>query len=205
MPLATGFLAPAQGTPTPAAPYLMMSGALYAADARKLDYLYQKVVPAWTRLKREMPDIEWLYSGADTHSFSPALRALVKNCGMLPQEAWCHTLASARCTLQQIVHHADTHYRFSVPSRMVDYLAAGVPSLSPSSPGTATGDFLSSFEGKGVLVADTEENVFAALRRLFRDDAFHRAHAAAALAAAAQFSIARIRARLHGIFERLEG
>lgn len=202
LPLVTGFEQPAAPA-SPAVPYLMMSGALYAADPSKLNFLHSAVVPAWQELAREISGIEWRYSGAQAYAFSPALRGLIKNCGLLPQPAWCETLAGARCALLPVMHRADDHYRFSVPSRLVDYLAAGVPVIAPSSPNTATGDFLDTFSHRGVIIANTAAEVHAALKRLFLDDDFHRQHAVAAQSAAPLFSIDRSRQRLREVFQRI--
>src|ERR1035437_4078595 len=110
LPLVTGFVRPAMPASAPNAPYMMMSGALYAADPSKLNFLYTVVLPAWLELAKEIPPIQWLYTGADAYSFSLALRDVIKNCGLLPQAAWCQTLAGARCALLPVIHRSDDHY-----------------------------------------------------------------------------------------------
>jgi len=204
LPLVTGFVRPSATSSVRTAPYLMMSGALYAGDPHRLDFLRNALLPAWLELVKEIPGIEWLYSGADAGSLPPPLRAVIKNCGLLDQATWCATLAGARCTVFPIIHHDGDHYRYSVPSRLVDSLAAGVPVIAPSCPNTATGDFLDAFSNRGVIVATTPEEVQVQLKRLFCDDDFHRRQVIAALSAAEGFSLKPTQRQLFEAIQRVE-
>jgi hypothetical protein len=166
---------------------VVMSGALLATDRSKQSFLQKTIVPAWCRFSAEVPAAKWIYTGNDFAHLDHPASGLVRNLGLLDDEAFKKVLCSATCAVLPIEHHAD-RWRFSVPSRLIDLLAAGVPIIAPPNEGTATGDFLQDYNGKGVIVVRNEQDCVDALTKLFCVPPFRRLHHSAARNVAKTFS-----------------
>ncbi|MEO7796942.1 MAG: hypothetical protein ABIY47_04345 [Opitutaceae bacterium] len=166
---------------------LLMTGALYDSEPVKMQFLREVFAPAWRQFKKTPAgsDVRWRYAGASFPLLDRAVAAEVENLGMVDNATLRQITTSARCGFLPVEHHASEHWRFSTPSRLLDFLTAGLPTIAPPNQGTATGDFLATHGG--FTIVRNQEECLGALLRLFTDDARHRQQSEAALLSAARY------------------
>jgi hypothetical protein len=194
-PLATGLhLVPPLRT-AQRQPRLLMCGGLYGDEPHRTEFLRGPVLSAWRRFNAEFPEARWVYAGPDTSDLGE-LAAYVTPLGRLDDADYAQTLRTARCALVPVVHQANEPWRYSVPSRLVDFLAAGLPALVPTAPGTAADDFAIRHAAHGIERVATEMDVYAALTRVFRDETYHTSQATAAYLGAQEHNLDVVRAAL---------
>jgi len=198
LPLASGL--PDQLPSLERRPVLLMAGGMYTHDKRRNAFLHDCALKAWQRFCAGRASARWYYVGADSADLAP-LRPHVRPLGHLTDRDYHAELLSARAALLPIVHAPHRPFQYSIPSRLVDYLAAGLPTLASSIPGTATDDFLQAHAESGMMHVESEEEILKALERLFDDDDYHWRLSQAAQAAGRQHSLARIRLRIDEVLE----
>ena len=151
--------------------YVLMSGALLASDRSKPEFLQKSFAAAWVRFKAIRSDARWIYTGRDYAFFDQPVASLAENLGLLDDESFRKILVRGTCAVLPIEHRVDG-WRFSVPSRLISLIAAGVPIIAPPNAGTATGDFLKDHEGEGVIIVRNEDECLSALKKLFTEPEF---------------------------------
>lgn len=182
-PIPSGFSAVARSLPSPSSrPWqVLLGGAMYAGKAGFLENVF---LPAWKRFQQTHPNTELVYMGKDIDGVPPAVRACIRPLGVLPPDRFAETLSAASVALLPVLHEASTPWRYSVPARISDYLAAGLPVIAPQSEGTATHDFLLQVGQPAAALIARQEDVVAALIRLHDSptDWLAASHAATAFA-----------------------
>lgn len=163
-PNMSGFPATSRSQPSADQPWrVLFSGALYSGKAAFLEGVF---LPAWKQFRESRPHAELVYMGKDERGLPPAVRACTRVLGLLPSEQVAPTLRSAAVGLLPVLHESSTPWRYSVPARVSDYLAAGLPTLAPRSEGTATHDFFEMIGAPAIAFAGTADDVLRALTRL---------------------------------------
>ena len=98
-------------------------------------------VEAWPRLKAVYPGVELHYAGAFAQHLPAVLRDDAQNHGYL-QPSECEQLLR-NCHLAYLPVSLNTKFGpYSVPSRIADYLACGLPTITCTAPGTGIYDFV---------------------------------------------------------------
>lgn len=143
---------------------VLMGGAMYAGKTGFLEHVF---LPAWKQFHQAHPHTELLYMGKDLDGVPPAVRACLRPLGVVPHEKVAETLRTASVALLPVLHEASTPWRYSVPARISDYLAAGLPVIAPHSEGTATHDFLLQVGAPAATLVERTDDVLAALNRLY--------------------------------------
>jgi hypothetical protein len=171
-------------TPPPTAdrPWqVLMGGAMYAGKA---GFLEQVFLPAWKQFQQARPHTELVYIGKDIDGIPPSVRPYVRALGVIPHDKVGDVLRAASVALLPVLHEASTPWRYSVPARISDYLAAGLPVLAPHSEGTATHDFLLQVGSPAATLIARQEDVLATLNHLHDSPAdwLKASHAATAFA-----------------------
>ncbi|HLP02514.1 MAG TPA: glycosyltransferase [Opitutaceae bacterium] len=171
----------------------LATGALYAGR----DSFFETVfLPGWLAFVARRPAAELLYIGTEAHKLSPAARRHVRELGRRPAAEFSRLLASASVGVLPVRHEAASRWRFSVPGRLADYLAAGLPIVAPTCPGTATEDFLAGLPAGVAHFASTATEVERALLRLHDERAERRMIAETAVAFAREhLELPKTRAR----------
>ncbi|ATC65235.1 hypothetical protein CMV30_15440 [Nibricoccus aquaticus] len=147
----------------PAPWQVLISGAMYAGKTGFLEHIF---LPAWKQFQQTHPHTELVYMGKDLDGIPPSVRACLRPLGVVPQEKLVETLRAASVALLPVLHEASTPWRYSVPARISDYLAAGLPVIAPHTEGTATHDFLLQVGSPAASLVAQQEDVLATLTRL---------------------------------------
>jgi hypothetical protein len=173
---------------------VLMGGAMYAGKA---GFLEQVFLPAWKQFQQARPNTELVYIGKDIGGVPDAVRTCVRPLGVFPPDKVGDVLREASVALLPILHEASTPWRYSVPARISDYLAAGLPVLAPHSDGTATHDFLLQAGSPATTLIARQEDALRALHHLHDSPADWLAASRAATAfARKQLDLERLRPEL---------
>ncbi len=156
----------------------LATGALYSGR----DSFFENVfLPGWCAFAAQRPGAELLYLGTEAHKLSPAARHHVRTLDRCSGPVFAERLASASVGILPVLHQAGSRWQYSVPARLADYLAAGLPILTPVCRDTATADFLSGLPAGVALPAPDSATVERTLLRLHDDVPLRTATADAAV------------------------
>lgn len=195
-PLASGCPSDLTVKPDLDRPTVIMSGALYSAHPHKVLFFTEVLLPAWRQLQLELPQARWIYTGADGDYVKEVAGDSIEVLGLLEERAWAEILGSCCLGILPVIHSPDDHYKYSVPSRIVDYFYAGVPVLAPQTAGTATADFMRDHEGRGALCVSTKEEAYQAMKEMLTQPEVRARHAAGLQNCRGQFSGEAVRQAL---------
>jgi glycosyltransferase involved in cell wall biosynthesis len=161
------------------------------------------LVAAWPKIQLRFPGVELHYAGPSGEKLPDELRSWVHNHGLLDHKAYQDLLRSCHLAYLPVSHPSTTVGRFSVPSRLADYLACGLPTIACTDKDTAIASFLRSLpEGWAVNVAD-EQGLLNAVRELAEDPVrWTKASTSAASYARDRLRVEKIRAELFRELER---
>jgi hypothetical protein len=163
-PIPSGASHGIRSLPDPARPWqVLLGGALYTG---KTGFLESTFLPAWKKFQVSHPRSELVYVGKDFDGLPPAIRDNVRFLGVFPPDKIGEVLRAAAIAVLPVLHEASTPWRYSVPARISDYLAAGLPVIAPRSEGTATEDFLLQVGSSAATLVTRQDEVLAALVRL---------------------------------------
>jgi hypothetical protein len=164
----------------PAGPFrVLISGALYK-DRFGETKAMQLLREAWPELTRAFPGAELHYAGAASWGLPAELRCHVRDHGLLIGDHYYKLLNS--CHLAYVpVSHANTGFgRFSLPSRIPEYLIAGLPVIACTTEGTGIYEFFQSTPRECTrLVDDVNEFLSTAQEFAGNADRWERASLAA--------------------------
>ena len=186
---------------------IVISGTLYCADDPALKLL----ADSWPAIKHQFPGVELHYSGLSSKWLPDELRGEIQNHGLLSPIATSGLSHSAyedllrRCHLAYlpVSHSSTTVARFSLPSRLADYLACGLPIIACTDPGSGIFPFLSSLpRGCAANVADTKALVQAIMAFAGDSARWAEASAEAASYARQQLRVENVRAELFRQLDR---
>jgi hypothetical protein len=117
--------------------------------------------------------------------------------GLLSHEAYQDLLRRCHLAYLPVSHPSHTVGRFSVPSRLADYLACGLPVIASTHPGTGIFSLLSSLpRGCAANVADTKALLLAVMAFAGDSACWVEAPAKAASYARQQLRVQNVRAEL---------
>ncbi len=173
---------------------VLISGAMYAGKTGFLEHVF---LPAWKQFQQTHPHTELVYMGKDIDGIPPSVRDCLRPLGVVPQDKLVETLRAASIALLPILHEATTPWRYSVPARISDYLAAGLPVIAPRTEGTATHDFLLQVGAPTTTLVARQDDVLATLTRLHDEPGHWLAASRAATAFAREhLDLEKLRAQL---------
>jgi len=156
---------------------------------------------AWDGISQRIPGIELAYVGQQAHGLPPGLQRIVRDLGYVSEAGELERLLSG-CHLAFLPGPSEPDHftRFSIPSRISDYLMAGLPIVATVGAGSATERFLGPLIPASVAAVSSPEQIVAAMEHF----AGNPEHWLAASAAARKFavehlSVGAIRERLFDI------
>jgi glycosyltransferase involved in cell wall biosynthesis len=153
-------------------------------------------------IKHQFPGVELHYSGHNSKRLPDRLRGEIRDHGYLSHSAYEDLLRRCHVAYLPVSHPSTTVGRFSLPSRLADYLACGLPIIACTDKGTAIASFLQSLpEGCSANVANTTELCNAVAR--FAGDPLRWKGASATAREYAQFKLGAENARTE-LFRQLE-
>jgi hypothetical protein len=119
---------------------ILISGTLYRDDKKKNSALHL-LIDAWSELERAHPRLELHYCGRSSWAIPEELKRRTHDHGLLSWEAYLKLMHSCHVAFVPVAHQARTRLQFSIPSRIPDYLASGLPVIASTVPNTAAHDF----------------------------------------------------------------
>jgi len=173
--------------PNGAGPFrLLMVGKPYAEGLAVLR-------AAWNDLRRRFPDVEVCYSGQHVLEFPEEIRSTLRTSAYLSRPDYEALLARCHVAFLSGPLHLDRFGKFSIPSRIADYLTVGLPVLACVGEGTAMQRFLQPLVPDAVQFTRTPGELVASLES-FRDaHRWRRANEVGRAFAVDQLDIRRIR------------
>jgi glycosyltransferase involved in cell wall biosynthesis len=187
---------------------MVITGTLWGyADNAALKLL----ADSWPAIKDQFPGVELHYSGLSGKQLPDKLRGEIQDHGLLSPIETSRLSHSAyedflrRCHLAYlpVSHPSSTVGRFSLPSRLADYLACGLPIIACTDKGTAIASFLESLpEGCSANVANATELCNAVARFAGNPLRWKEASAKAASYARQQLRVENVRAELFRQLDR---
>jgi glycosyltransferase involved in cell wall biosynthesis len=166
---------------------------------------------SWPAIKHQFPGVELHYSGLSGKQLPDKLRGEIQDHGLLSPIETSRLSHSAyedflrRCHLAYlpVSHPSTTVGRFSLPSRLADYLACGLPIIACTDKGTAIWSFLESLpEGCSANIANATELCNAVSRFAGNPLRWKEASAKAASYARQQLRVENVRAELFRQLDR---
>lgn len=156
--------------PMPSGPLkVSISGALYKdlfGETRAMRLLCE----GWGELARAFPGAELHYAGASSWGLPTELRPHIHDHGLLEADEYRKLLNRCHMAYVPVSHANNTAARFSLPSRIPDYLIAGLPVIACTTEGTGIYEFFESTPRECTrIVADANE--FLSTVREFAGDA----------------------------------
>jgi len=119
---------------------------------------FRLLAEAWPAIKHQFPGVELHYSGLSGKQLPDKLRGEIQDHGLLSHSAYEDLLRRCHLAYLPVSHPSTTVGRFSLPSRLADYLACGLPIIACTDKGTAIASFLGSLpEGCSANVANATE------------------------------------------------
>lgn len=143
----------------------IMGGAIYESDNRCSHFLSTVILPAWLKTKTEY-NMEWVYYGNNFNRLPPDLKPHVKDLGVLTDPELEKTLKRSTVAILPILHGVDSKFRHSFPSRIYDFLAAGLPIITMPPNGSAFGVYIKKHANKSIVPLGNEKeaaNFFSSL------------------------------------------
>jgi glycosyltransferase involved in cell wall biosynthesis len=157
---------------------------------------------SWPAIKHQFPGVELHYSGLTGKHLPDKLRGEIQDHGFLSHSAYEDLLRRCHLAYLPVSHPSTTVGRFSLPSRLADYLACGLPIIACTDKGTAIASFLESLpEGCSANVANATELCNAVAR--FAGDPLRWKEASATAREYAQFKLGAESGRTE-LFRQLE-
>ena len=178
---------------------VVVSGTLYSGDSADA---FKLLVDSWPAIKQRFPAVELHYCGTSGKQLPRELLGEILDHGLLSHEAYQDLLRRCHLAYLPVSHPSHTHGRFSIPSRLADYLACGLPVIASTDPGSGIFSFLSSLpRGCAANVADTKALVQAVMA-FAGDSVWAEASTKAASYARQQLRVENVRAELFRQLER---
>ena len=161
------------------------------------------LVDSWRAIKQQFPAVELHYCGASGKQLPNELLGEILDHGLLSHEAYQDLLRRCHLAYLPVSHPSHTVGRFSIPSRLADYLACGLPVIASTDPGTGIFSFLTSLpRGCVENVADTKAMVQAVMAFAGDSVSWAEASTKAASYARQQLRVENVRAELFRQLDR---
>src|SRR5947208_6037064 len=120
---------------------IALTGALWDKSMWNNSPALDLLAAAWPEIRRQIQDVELHYAGAFAEYLPSSLMPQVHNHGFL-EPARCEQLLR-NCHLAYLPVSLNTRFGpYSVPSRLADYLACGLPTITCTSAGTGIFSFI---------------------------------------------------------------
>jgi hypothetical protein len=160
---------------------MIISGALYKdlfGETQAMKLLRE----GWSELAKVFPGAELHYSGASSWGLPDELRPLVHNHGLLDADEYRKLLNSCHVAYVPVSHANNTAARFSLPSRIPDYLISGLPVIACTTEGTGIYEFFQSTPRQCTRMISDANEFLSAVREFAGDAALWEKASNAAVA-----------------------
>lgn len=193
---------PGQRDPARTSLRVVMGGAIWS-DHYARNSALEFLETAWPEIVLQHPHAELHYAGADGAKLPAGLRAVVKDHGLLDQPTYMKLLHGCDIAYLAVSHPSNSIGRYSVPSRLVDYFAVGLPTITCTDQGTSIASFMKSVpSGCAANIEDVAGLVGAINRFGSNPSVWSQASAQAIEFAQAHLKTDRIREALFAVMSR---
>lgn len=184
---------------------LVLSGALWNICYQR-NAAVDHLAAAWPLIKARWSDAELHYTGSSGGDFPASLRQDLHDHGLLDVDDYEQLLNSCDLAYLPVSHPGDSFARFSLPSRLADYLACGLPILAATEPGTAVHSFLQSLPPGCATNVRSAEDVVSAINGFVAAPAgWEQASLAAAGFARKNLSVEAVRSQIFHTLDKYCG
>jgi len=154
-------------------------------------------------VRRALPNIEFVYAGPHSVTIPPKLKERTQDFGFVKDaDQFQQILSDCHCAFLCGPHVLDNLGKYSFPSRVADYMMAGLPVVGTVNPGSATWRMLKPLDGAGIVLVNSPEEIVARFAELASSSTrWRQASESTREYACGHFSMDRIR---HDIFDLLE-
>jgi Glycosyl transferases group 1 len=168
---------------------IVMSGALYK-DLFGETKAMQLLREVWPQIRQDFPDAELHYSGAASWGLPDELRTQIHDHGLLSAESYQQLLNSSHMAYVPVSHPKNSDGRYSLPSRIPDYLIAGLPVIACTTDGTGIYEFFQSTPRECTRLVDSVNEFLSTVREFASDsDKWERTSQAARTYSAGAFAV----------------
>jgi glycosyltransferase involved in cell wall biosynthesis len=147
---------------------IVLTGSIWV-DQYSYNPVLEILAGAWPEVVRRFPKVELHYAGSVVSRLPAVLRRVVQNHGLLPPSACEKLLKQCHIAVLPVSHPIDSVGRYSVPSRLADYLACGLPIITSTDDDTSIASFMRRVPRTCTANAVNMESLLAALERLGAD------------------------------------
>ena len=184
---------------------VVLSGALWNICYSR-NAAVEHLAAAWPLIKARWSDAELHYTGSSGGDFPAVLRRDLHDHGLLGTEDYEQLLNTCDLAYLPVSHPGNSFARFSLPSRLADYLACGLPILAATEPGTAVHSFLQSLpDGCATNVRCADEVVSAISGFITAPERWEKASLAAAAFARENLAVDAVRSQVVGALHQYCG
>jgi hypothetical protein len=190
------FLPPASSRPWSPPFTVTISGSVYDSAApgsgTPLHWL-EEILP---QIRNNLPvPLRFVYFGGQFHRLPASLQAVFENAGYVEDIApYCQ---STHLAILPLPYWRESPYRFSLPSRMSDFLVSGTPVACACEPETIMHDFILQHPDQGAYQVSSSADLLALITRLAGDPV------AWAIASAAALRLGRRELSITGVQEKI--
>ncbi len=153
---------------------------------------------AWSRLAQRQGGVQLVRVGRGTHLLPEQVQADTQSSGPIGDAEYHALLCSCHAALLPSPYRMDAFGRYSLPSRVGDYLMAGLPVLAHVADGSMTRRFLEQLAPATVRFACTADELAGGIEALTESASWARASDTARRYAEDHFDIRKVRAHVIG-------
>jgi hypothetical protein len=133
------------------------------------------LVKAWPEIIARVPTAEVAYVGAHFSTMSIAAQGIMSNLGYVSDSEFDEIVAGAQVGFLSGPLRADCFGKFSIPSRVTDFLMVGLPVVACVESGSPSADFLKPVMPRGAVMATTAPALVEAIVCFAQDESAWRA------------------------------
>jgi glycosyltransferase involved in cell wall biosynthesis len=163
--------------------------------------LLERSLPLVTKV---LPGAEFVYAGPHSTTIPPVLKERTQDIGFVKDaEQFRRVLTDSHCAFLCGPHVLDNLGKYSFPSRVADYMMAGLPIVGTVNPGSATWRMLKPLESTAITLVKTPEEIaegFVALAG--SPEHWKRASDGSRSYACAHFSMEKVRQSIFSLLEK---
>lgn len=127
---------------------------------------------SWENILAAVGQMECLYMGQDYEALPACLQRSVRYPGLVSRDQFARERASCHLAFLPAPSRLDCYARFSLPSRLSDYMAAGLPVIACVTPGSAAESILYEIGRQAAPIAREPGQLLAELTRLLEPRAW---------------------------------
>jgi glycosyltransferase involved in cell wall biosynthesis len=155
-------------------------------------------------IARAVSNVEFVYAGPHSATIPPILKERTQDFGFVNDaDQFQRILTDSHCAFLCGPHVLDNLGMYSFPSRVADYMMAGLPVVGAVNPASATWRMLKPLDGAGVVLTNSPEEIVAGFAQLAGSAArWRQASESSRGYACAHFSMEHIRRSIHCLLDR---